>query len=662
MTKKLLNMSFLRNDEFNKIMEENSNLKTSNTNLKLKNNDLNYKLKSLRNQSNNLYKNNNDLSNKVLSLINDNEKYVGEIATLKEENINFANEINDLKQKINALSEKKKYEMDFVNFQEFHSKSYISPIVEAPFDNEDKRVFAFMDHLGKHLRKNVSEGDFNPLISIIMPTYNRKNIIQNSINSVLNQSYPYFELIIIDDGSTDGTDNLLNSVEDDRVKIFRNDINKGCSYSRNVGLKHANGDIIMYLDSDNEWDSEYIKTMVGAFIELPDADALYSGQFLYRTFDSKPYAIRFGSYNKPLLHNHNYIDLNCFCHKKHVLNEIGGFDESISVLIDWDLILKISNIFKIYSVPVILSKYFNHDSENRISNSSFDYVKVCKNVLDKNKILIKPYLPLNKKISIIIPNYESLDQIKICIDSVLSNESQELLDIIVVDNNSGDEVKEYLINLESEGKIRLILNKVNYGFSYAVNQGINISEKDSDILLLNNDAILTQGSLEHMQHCAYSIPKCGLIVPHEMLFEGNNTIPLHVPYADISFECDATPSKAHQNIINIPLFHDGGLLELNFAPFFCTYIKRDVYNKTLGLDAELGRHYRSDRIFSDFVRHYLQLKIYQAPEAYVYHRHKVATNKLRETNKEEYKYIYSNNQWESNLANELGFKKPIWDD
>ena len=657
MTKKLFNISFLRNNKFNKVVEENFNLKSTNPNFKLKNDDLNYKLKRLRNQSNILYKNNNNLSNKVLSLINDNEKHAKEITTLKEENNKSLNEINNLKQKISELNKK----LDFGNFREFLSRSYISPIVEAPFDNEDKRVFAFMDYLGKHLRKNVSNDDYNPLISIIMPTYNRKNIILNSINSVLNQTYPYFELIIIDDGSTDGTNNLLNSIEDNRVKIFRNDKNTGCSYSRNIGLKHAKGDIIMYLDSDNEWNSEYIKTMVGAFIELPDADALYSGQFLYKTFDSKPYALRFGSYNKPLLYNHNFIDLNCFCHKKNVLNEIEGFDESLRVLIDWDLILKISGLFKIYSVPVILSKYYNHGSENRISNSSFNYVEACKNVLDKNKILIKSYPHLNNKISIIIPNYESIEQIKMCINSVLSIESQDLLDIIVVDNNSSDEVKEYLINLESEGKIRLILNKINYGISYAINQGINISKEDSDILLLKNDAILTQGSLEHMQNCAYSIPKCGLIVPHEMLFEGSNDIPLNVPYADINFECDVMPSKLHQNIFNMSLFHDGGLLELNFAPFFCTYIKREVYNKTLGLDSELGSYYY-DGIFSDFVRHYLQLKIYQAPDSYVYHSHKVATNKLREIDNEEFEYIYGNNPREHNLTNELYFKKPMWDD
>ena len=108
---------------------------------------------------------------------------------------------------------------------------------------------------------------------------------------------------------------------------------------------------------------------------------LYSGQYIYNNFDSKPYAIRFGTYNKPLLHNHNYIDLNCFCHKPHVLNEINGFDENLDRLIDWDFILKISNIFKIYSIPVILSKYYNHDSANRITNKPFDYFESSKKII-----------------------------------------------------------------------------------------------------------------------------------------------------------------------------------------------------------------------------------------------------------------------------------------
>ena len=697
MNNKLHKIFSLRNNKINEILEENNKLKTSNTQLKMENKELNWRFKNLNKHSKILNNNNNELSIQVLSLINDNKKSAkqieiltqektnlqqnntqkdntiktltqenkkttNQIKTLQAENRKFNAEIIDLKRKIKKSNKMKKYDLaEFINFQEFLSKSYISPIVETPFIYEDKRVFAFMDYLGKQLRNNVLTTDYKPLISVIMPTYNRKNIIRKAITSVLNQSYANFELIIIDDGSNDGTYNLLKSLKDERIHILHHEKNKGCSYSRNIGLKNAKGNIIMYLDSDNEWDSKYIETMVGAFIELPNADAVYSGQYLYKNFDSEPYAVRFGTYNKPLLHNHNYIDLNCFCHKPHVLNEINGFDENLDRLIDWDFILKISNIFKIYSIPVILSKYYNHDSANRITNKPFDYFESSKKILDKNKMPIKKYYPLSKKISVIIPSYESLNEIKTCINSILSQESKEMLEIIVVDNNSNKDVKDYLSDLESAGKIKLILNNINYGFSFAINQGIEISRKNTDILLLNNDAILTKGSLEHMQYCAYSLPQCGIIVPHELLFEGDNRISENVPYAYNNFECDVIPSKKHHNIINIPLFHDGTLLELNFAPFFCTYIKRDTYNKTLGLDPELGRHYRSDRIFSDYIRHYLQLKIYQAPHAFVYHRHQVATNTLRKTKKEEYDYMYTKNQWEPELMEKLGFKNPIWD-
>ena len=374
LNKKLSNIFSLRNNKIDEILEENTKLKTLNTQLKMENKDLNWRFKNLNKHSKILNTKNNDLSSQILSLVDDNKKATNQIKTLTKENTNlqqnntqkdntiktltkenkkFSAEIIDLKRKIKK-SNKKHDITEFVNFQQYLSKAFISPIVEAPFIYEDKRVFAFMDHLGKQLRNNVLSSDYKPLISIIMPTYNRKDIIQKAIASVLNQTYTNFELIIIDDGSDDGTYTLLKSLKDKRIRIFHHEKNKGCSYSRNIGLKNAEGEIIMYLDSDNEWDSKYIETMLGAFIELPDADALYSGQYLYKNFDSKPYAVRFGTYNKPLLHNHNYIDLNCFCHRANVLNEIKGFDENLFRLVDWDFILKISNIFKRISIRCII--------------------------------------------------------------------------------------------------------------------------------------------------------------------------------------------------------------------------------------------------------------------------------------------------------------------
>ncbi len=574
---------------------------------------------------------------------------------LKSQNEHLSNLNNKFKQENERLNKLN----SFINFQEFLANSYTSPIVNAPFYPQDKRVFAFMDHISKYLINNTTKIKEKPLVSVIMYTYDNGNNIMNAINSVCNQIYENWELIIIDDGSADNTSNLLEKISNDKIKIISFNENKGHSFAYNIALKEASGEYIMYLDSGNEWDPRYMDVMVGSFLELPDADAVYSAQLLYKEYGSDPYGVRFGSLNKPLLHNRNYIDISCFCHKLHIFGEIGGFDEDLTDLADWDYILRISNEFKIYSVPVLLSKFYESNSLSKVFNKSLDYNDEASKILKKNDSLPEEYEKLSHKVSIIIPSYESFNELKECIEAIISLDLNDLIDIIIVDNNSSDEVKKYLKKLDSK-QIKLILNDINYGFTYAVKQGIDLSDKDSDILILNNDAVLTEGAIEHMQTGAYSYKDCGLIVPHELVPEKNPHMNYHVPYADDKFKCDVTPSKEHHNIINMPVFHDGELIELNFAPFFCVYIKREVYNKTLGLDPELGRHYRSDRIFSDFVRHILKLKIYQEPNAYVFHKHKAATNSLRK-NKEEYILMFEKNQWPPELAKELGYKQPLWD-
>ena len=600
-------------------------------------------------------------------IIEENEKLKKINSNLKNENIKYKESNFILKRHNDILIKQNKHikEHDekltklntFINFQEFLTNSYVSPIINAPFKDEDKRVFAFMDHITKYLIQNTCHTMNKSLVSIIMPVFNCESIIHKSINSILKQTYDNWELLIIDNGSTDNTSNLLNQISDNRIKILSNNNHERFSIACNVGLKKAKGEYIAYLNPGNEWDSKYIETMIGAFIELPDADALYSGQVLYKDYDSQPYSVCFGSFNKPLLHNKNYIDLNCFCQKHYVYDEIGGFDEKLTDFSEWDYILRVTNNFKIYSIPVLLSKYYGLNSLNRITDE--DYYEKASSILKNNSIPPKKYENLSRKVSIIIPSYESLNELKRCINAILSFNLKDMVDIIIVDNNSSSEVKKYLKQLESN-QIKLILNNINYGFTYGVKQGIELSDKDSDILILNNDAVLTKGALEHMQYGAYTYSNCGLIVPHELVSEKNPHMNYNVPYADPEFKCDVTPSKGHHNIINLPVFHDGGLLELNFAPFFCVYIKREVYNKTLGFDPELGRHYRSDRIFSDFIRHILKMKIYQEPNAYVYHKHRTATNHLRK-NKKDFDFIFLKNQWPLELAEELGYSQRFWD-
>ena len=145
------------------------------------------------------------------------------------------NEITSLKNDCNKVKKDRdrlfnKYEKDylFFDFEGILSKFYVSPIIRYPFTNEDKRCFAFMDHLAKYLRKNIDENK-QPLVSVILPVFNNEPQISNTIESVFNQTYGNYELIIVDDVSGDETAAHLNPINDHNVRVFINDEKKGFS-------------------------------------------------------------------------------------------------------------------------------------------------------------------------------------------------------------------------------------------------------------------------------------------------------------------------------------------------------------------------------------------------------------------------------------------------
>ena len=571
-------------------------------------------------------------------------------------------QINNLKRQYDELTDKYEGDYYFLDFDGIMSKFYISPVVKYPFSFHDKMCLASMDHIAKYVRDNLRQSDFNPFVSIILPVYNYGDNIVEIINSVLNQSYDNFELVIVDDCSDDNTVNMIESLTNQKIRLINNQKHKGLAACRNDALANADGEYIFYIDMDNLWDYEYLSTMVGLFLMLPDADAVYSGQYVYNNKFKKLLGAVFGAYNKSLLYNNNYISISALAHKKEVFENI-RFDETLNSMEDYNFILNIAKCFKMYSAPFLLSK---HQSNNNFHKTwglneklDIDQINLIHDKLNNN--IFKDFSisnPLNKKISIIIPSFKLFEDLKECIEAILSFDS-DLINIIVVDNNSNDKIRNYLKCLSDDGKIRYIQNDINYGFTYAIEQGISISDEDSDILLLNNDAILTKGALEAMQYYAYDINDCGIIVPREVLYAGDDRVNFHVPYANSNFECDVTPSKNHKNISRNPLFFDGDILELNFAPFFCTYIKREVYNKSIGLDSEIGRHYVSDRLFCDFIRYILNLKVYQVSDAVVYHKSQAATNKLRENDKD-FNTMFIKNQWEDELAEELGYRRYPW--
>jgi len=218
------------------------------------------------------------------------------------------------------------------------------------------------------------------MVSIIMPVYNREAVVIEALESCVAQTYKNWELVICDDGSSDNSVAVIQSYINDRglnnkIKILILSRNSGVSAARNFSLKQATGSIIAYLDSDNSWDPDYLLIMVNALKGSSPFECVYCGDRIVQHYSSiesgtsrsEVISLRFGPYNKTLLANKNYIDLNIFVHRRHLYDEFGGFNEDMTRLVDWELILRYSQVASITFVPAILATY-NHDlSSNQIT-------------------------------------------------------------------------------------------------------------------------------------------------------------------------------------------------------------------------------------------------------------------------------------------------------
>lgn len=548
-----------------------------------------------------------DFKSKILNKSDAYKFYKSEYEKSLDKEEKLEKNIQELTKKLKIKeNELKQLNNKFESFDDFLINSYHAPFINAPFSDNFKRHLEFMDLITNRLVSNVKYSD-NPLVSVIMPVFNRKNVVMNAVNSVLSQSYKNFELIIVDDGSSDGTIDVLKEINNGKVKVIIMDVNRGPSVARNIGIMESKGEIITYLDSDNLWDKDFLAATVGAYVELSDADCIYSAQMRYKNYDSKPERFLFGSLNKSLLYNINFIDVNTLTHKRHILNDIIGFDESLTREEDWDFVLRINSKYKVYSVPFLQSKYFLDVADNRLLNVlGFNGETVRKNNL-KSSSGYKSTLKC--KVTIIIPTVSSEPNIKKCINSILALELNNL-DIIISNINPDID----LSNFKNFNCIKVINSKLNKSFTDSLVQAIEIADDSSDIIILNQNSIITEGSIELMQEYSQKLSDSGLIVSQQVSKDFSKG---HVPHAANNYWCDITPSRIRKNIINIPVFYDGEILELSYAPFFCTYIKRNVVN-SINFNFKTDDDYEAMVLLSEYVRLVLNLKVYHVSDVVVY--------------------------------------------
>lgn len=218
-----------------------------------------------------------------------------------------------------------------------------------------------------------------------MPTYNRAFCICNAIDSALASTYPAFELIIVDDGSTDNTIKMLNQryskeIKSQKIRIFQTK-HTGVCHARNAGLQNAKYDWIGYLDSDNRLRPYTYGMFANCIINNRNALAFYGKMHaLYKD------VIVGHSFDLNMLKTCNFIDLGTYVHHKSLYEKHNGFDENMTKLVDWELILR----YSIASTPVfcnfVVLDYNDSTQFKRITTTESDRLNK-KYIFDKHRLI-----------------------------------------------------------------------------------------------------------------------------------------------------------------------------------------------------------------------------------------------------------------------------------
>ncbi len=230
-----------------------------------------------------------------------------------------------------------------------------------------------------------------------MPTYNRQYCICNAVDSVLNQDYQEFELIIIDDKSEDGTSDMLRNrymeeIKSGKIKYITLDEHAGVSYARNEGLRIAKNDWIAYCDTDNEWYKDFLSTFVSAINKNFTSKCFYAK--LKRKSNGSVFGVQ--KFDREKLFSGNFIDLGVFVHNRDLYIKYGGFDEKLKRLVDLDLILTYTCYYRPIFIDKCVLMYNDVNEQKRISNTeNLETAKMY--ITNKHKIKLNNRLEKGNK-------------------------------------------------------------------------------------------------------------------------------------------------------------------------------------------------------------------------------------------------------------------------
>jgi glycosyltransferase involved in cell wall biosynthesis len=235
----------------------------------------------------------------------------------------------------------------------------------------------------------------SPLVSIITPTFNRAQFLGECIESVLGQTYTNIEHLLVDDGSTDNTTEVVRRYPDNRIQYTRQE-NRGQATARNVGLRMAKGQFICFLDSDNVWKLHKIERQLQLMQQLAHVDILYGAQEVIDENSQivpppdglRPMTRHSGRIMKHLLLE-NCVSFNTAMVRRQCFDQSGGFDENVRAGDDYDLWLRLSAKYEFLYIPEVFGQY--RVMQNQISSDK-------ERRFNSNKAMLERFIKANPEL------------------------------------------------------------------------------------------------------------------------------------------------------------------------------------------------------------------------------------------------------------------------
>lgn len=392
-----------------------------------------------------------------------------------------------------------------------------------------------------------------PMVSVIVPTHDRPEMLRDALASILAQTYRDFEIVVVNDAGADVAEVVRELDGDGRISYVRHARNRGLAAARNSGIGVARGKYIAYLDDDDRFYPEHLETLVGALEHWPHrvayTDALRVTQVQrdgrYATVArDRPYSHDF---DRDRLLVVNCFPVLCVMHDRACLDAVGAFDESMTSHEDWELWLRMSARFPFTHLATITAEFtYRVDGSSMTSSMQPDYLRTAEIIYERTAADVagRPQLvaaraqflavlrasvaatPPTRRAaiatpspappsgmsapaaapepnadggaypfdcSIIIPVFNRAELTEQCLVNLADVTRGATFEVVLVDNGSTDGTAALLASLG--GDVQAITNHENRGFAAACNQGARAA-RGRHLVFLNNDTIPLDGWLE----------------------------------------------------------------------------------------------------------------------------------------------------------------------